>query len=216
MLNLTITKNLSMLLFYLFALSLFGQEKKNPDYKERFLLEDFESIKLTNQSFKVPANTHYLPDVRMSKNITSPDLISNTSLLIRISTEGKGIPVDLLFPKPYLIENYILEFEFYVYSNYANGDLFLYILDSNFQKHKIMIANLNYDGWKSFRIPIGNLVAQSDFIIGKANFIKLTGFQFNPTKKETKDKEDMIAIDDIFIIKRLKYKLPEPGITVFH
>jgi hypothetical protein len=216
MLNLTITKNLQMLLLYVFALSLFGQDKKNLDYKERFLLEDFESIKLTNQSIKVQANTNYLPDIRMSKNITSPDLVSNTSLLIRISSEGKGIPIDLLFPKPYQIENYIIEFEFYVYSNYANGDLFLYILDTNFQKHKIMIANLNYDGWKSFRIPIGNVIAQSNFTIGKSNFIKLTGIQFNPTKKETKDKEDMIAIDDIFIIKRVKYKLPEGGITAFH
>ncbi len=216
MLNLTTTKNLPMLLFYLLALSLFGQDKKNLDYKERFLLEDFESIRLTNQAIKVPANTDYLPDVRMSKNITSPDLISNTSLLIRISDEGKGIPMDLLFPKPYLIENYIIEFEFYVYSNYANGDLFLYLLDSKFQKHKIMIANLNYDGWKSFKVPIGSSIAQSNYSIGKPNFTKLTGIQFNPTKKETKDKEDMIAIDDIFIIKRLKYKLPEAGITSFH
>ena len=87
-----------MISFFIF--SLFGQEKKIPEYKERVLLEDFESLKLTNQSIKIQANTHYLPEVRMSKNLTSPDLQSNTSLLIRVSNEGSGIPMDLLFPKP--------------------------------------------------------------------------------------------------------------------
>ena len=148
----------------------------------------------------------------MSKNLTSPDLISNTSLFVRIPTSGSGIPIDLIFSKPYRIEDYLIEIEFHIYSNQANGDLFLYLQDSKFQKHKILITSLNYNGWKSFKVPIGNKVFQSDYIIGKASSIKLTGIQFNVAKKETKDKEDFIAIDDIFIVKRSKYRFSEIGL----
>ena len=165
----------------------FAEEKKEKDYKEYVLLEDFESIKITNQSFRIQANTNYLPDVRMSKTLISPDLISNTSLLIRIPREGTGIPIDLFFPKPYSIEDYIIEFEFYVYSNQASGELF-----------------------------IGNKISQRNYILEKPSSVKLVGLQLNLTKKETKEREDIIAIDDIFIIKRKKYELPQEGLEIFH
>lgn len=194
----------------------FAEEKKEKDYKEYVLLEDFESIKITNQSFRIQANTNYLPDVRMSKTLISPDLISNTSLLIRIPREGTGIPIDLFFPKPYSIEEYIIEFEFYVYSNQASGELFMYLLDTHFQKHQIRIANLNFDGWKNFKIQIGNKISQRNYILEKPSSVKLVGLQLNLTKKETKEREDIIAIDDIFIIKRKKYELPQEGLEIFH
>lgn len=90
------------------TLLLYGQEIKVLDYKEKILLEDFESVQITNKSIQVQANKHYLPEVRMSKNLTSPDLQSNTSLFIRISTEGNGIPIDLSFPSPYKLEVILL------------------------------------------------------------------------------------------------------------
>jgi len=205
-------RNPIFVLLLFLIISLGAEEKLEVNYKERVLLEDFESKIFNSDSFQIQANTDYLPDVRMSKNLTSPDLISNTSLFVRIPTAGSGIPIDLIFSKPYKIEDYLIEIQFHIYSNQANGDLFLYLQDSKFQKHKILITSLNYNGWKSFKIPIGNKVFQSDYIIGKASSIKLTGIQFNVTKKETKDKEDFIAIDDIFIVKRSKYRFSEIGL----
>ena len=210
------TKKIFTLMIGLSTLLLYGQEIKVLDYKEKILLEDFESVQITNKSIQVQANKHYLPEVRMSKNLTSPDLQSNTSLFIRISTEGNGIPIDLSFPSPYKLEDYIIEFEFNIYSNQANGELFLYLQDAKFEKHKIRIANLNYEGWQSFRIPIGNRIAQSDFLIGKHGNSKITGIQFNPHQSLTKEKEYLIAIDDIFVTKRKKYKLPAMGLSSFH
>ena len=205
-------RNPIVVLLLFLIISLGAEEKLEVNYKERVLLEDFESKIFNSDSFQIQANTDYLPDVRMSKNLTSPDLISNTSLFVRIPTSGSGIPIDLIFSKPYRIEDYLIEIEFHIYSNQANGDLFLYLQDSKFQKHKILITSLNYNGWKSFKVPIGNKVFQSDYIIGKASSIKLTGIQFNVAKKETKDKDDFIAIDDIFIVKRSKYRFSEIGL----
>ncbi len=196
--------------------SLFAQEIKNSNFKEKILLEDFESLKINTLSVQIPANTRYLPEIRLSKNLTSPDLQSNTSLLVRISADGTGIPFDVKFAKPYELGGYSIELEFHIYSNNANGELFLYLLDSKFQKHKIRIASLNYDGWKSFKIPIAKEVFQSDFILGKPSYIEFVGIQINSAKKETKDKEDLIAIDDIFLTKRPKYRLPSSGLEAFH
>lgn len=195
--------------FFLFPESFLAIDTQKLEYKDQVLVEDFESITLTRQMFHIQANTNYLPEIRMSKHLTSPDLNSNTSLLIRIPPEGTGIPIDLVFQKPYILEDYIIEFEINLYSNQANGELFFYLLDTKFQKYKVLMANLNYDGWKRFRIPIGNKISQKDYILGKPSFVKLTGIQFSPSKKETKNKEDIIAIDDIFIIKRKKFLFPK-------
>lgn len=189
-----------------------AEEKMKTDSRERVLLEDFETVTFKTDSFRIQANTDYLPDVRMSKTLTSPDLVSNTSLFIRIPSEGTGIPIDIHFPKPYEITDYILEIQFHLYSNQANGDLFLYIQDTKFQKHKILITRLNFDGWTSVTLPIGSKIFQSDFILGKPTAIKLTGFQINSNKKQVKDKEDLVAIDDIFIVKRKKYRFFEKSI----
>ncbi|MBK8398434.1 MAG: hypothetical protein IPL26_24725 [Leptospiraceae bacterium] len=194
----------------------FTEEKNEKKYIQQVLLENFESIKITNNFLRIQANTNYLPEIRMSKQFVSPNLISDTSLLIIIPIEGEGIPMDLIFPKPYIIEEYLIEFEFHIYSNQTNADFFIYIQDTHFQKHQILVAHLNFDGWKSFKIPIGNKINQRDSIIGKPSFLKLTGIQINPTVKERKTKEDIIAIDDIFITKRKKYDLPQDGLDIFH
>jgi hypothetical protein len=205
------------MIFFIFLVSgaFFAEEMDYRDYQEKILVEDFESIKITNQLFNVQANTNYLPDVRMSKNLTSPDLISNTSLLVRITPEAIGIPMNLRFSKPYILNDYIEEFQFHIYSNQANGELSIFVLDTKFQEHKIPIANLNFDGWKNFRVPIANLVSQKDFVIGKPGFMKFIGIQFSLAKKNTKNKEDLIAIDDIFVIKRKKYRFPAQGLEAF-
>ena len=92
----------------------------------------------------------------------------------------------------------------------------MYLLDTHFQKHQIRIANLNFDGWKNFKIQIGNKISQRNYILEKPSSVKLVGLQLNLTKKETKEREDIIAIDDIFIIKRKKYELPQEGLEIFH
>ncbi len=204
------------IIFPIFLLSIPAQDIRILNNQDRILLEDFENFKLSNLSVQMSANTHYLPQVRLSKNLTSPDLQSKTSLLIRIDSGQTGIPFDLKFTNPYTLEGYIVDFEFNIYSNNANGDLFLYFQDGKFQKHKLKVGSLNFDGWKTFKIPIGNLVFQSDFIIGKSTQYKLTGLQINVTKKETNQKEDIIVLDDIFWTSRKKYQFPLKGMDEFH
>lgn len=208
-------KNCFFVIFLIFLLSVLAQDKEIVNNQDRVLLEDFENFTLSNLSVQMSANTHYLPQVRLSKNLTSPELQSSTSLLIRIESGHTGIPFDVKFKNPYTLEGYIVDFEFNIYSNNANGELFLYFLDGKFQKHKIKIASLNYDGWKTFKIPIGNQVFQSDFVIGQSTRYKITGLQINSTKKETNQKEDIIVLDDIFWTNQKKYQFPPKGLDDF-
>jgi hypothetical protein len=204
------------ILFPLLKVLILAQESRINDYKEKQVMENFEDFNISNLTILRTANTNYLPEVKLSKNLTSPDLISKVSLLIRISSGETGIPFDLKFTNPYSLEGYANELEFYIYSNNANGELFLYLLDCKFQKHKIKIASLNFEGWKKFIVPIGNNIFQSDFIIGKSIPIKVTGIQISTIKKESKQKEDIIVLDDILWTGRIKYRIPSNELEGIH
>ena len=127
-------KNCFFVIFLIFLLSVLAQDKEIVNNQDRVLLEDFENFTLSNLSVQMSANTHYLPQVRLSKIL----LRQNYNLQQVYSSESnQGIReflFDVKFKNPYTLEGYIVDFEFNIYSNNANGELFLYFLDGKFQK----------------------------------------------------------------------------------
>lgn len=203
----------------LFSTSLFSEllSQSSKDYKEKILVQNFESLELSKLEMRVWANTNYLPDMKLSKILTSPDLQSNTSLTIRTLAGMKGIPFDISFKEPLVLDDFIIEFEFNIYSNDIKSDLYLILQDTKFQVHKILISHLNFDGWKQIKVSVQNQIYQNDFVLNSKNPIKLIGFAMQPSKLgESTERENILAIDDFFYIKRQKYKLPNNGLEYFH
>ncbi|HMV42080.1 MAG TPA: hypothetical protein PK079_09605 [Leptospiraceae bacterium] len=201
----------------LFLFSLFAQAKEEFIFKEKICIQDFESISLSDLNVKVSANTSELPEIKFSKTLTSPDLQSNTSLLIRNLVGQKKNPFEIIFKKPLLISDHIIEIEFNIYSNKIRSDLFLILMDNKFQFHTILITHLDFDGWKQIKLPIQNGIYQSDFLLQDKSISKVIGFNIIPAKiGEIQNTENIIVLDDMFLIRRQKYILPKLGTDRFH
>lgn len=193
-----------LFLFY-FSISIFFNLFAEPSRGNKTTLENFEdkdSIFKMNQ-----ANDNI--SFRISNTLTSPNIISNKSVLIRIENQQTKEPLELYFNDPYVREDYLIEMEFNIYSNHSNSDLYILIKDSTFTIHKIKISSLNFEGWKQITVPIKQKIHQTNKVVFKNTQIIILGLLYIPSNKDGYIKEDLIALDDIIILTRKKKKLPE-------
>jgi hypothetical protein len=186
------------------------------DLKERIVetitLEDFEENRITEENFIVRSNQTRTPEVKMSKNLVSPDLLSETSLLLRFPKGTTNLPIEIRFQNPILVNQYLLELHFHIFSNSPGGELGILIEDTYFEMHTFKIANLHFSDWKKIELPIGSKIYQADWILGKPSPVRIIGFLYTPIQTDSKNREDLIVIDDILakVIPKLKTPSASP------
>ncbi|MCE9499647.1 MAG: hypothetical protein K8R21_03980, partial [Leptospira sp.] len=112
-----------------------------------------------------------------------------------------------LYDDPISILDFVDEFEFNVYSNDSGGRFSFYLTDAEATQRKIFIGNLNYRGWKKFRVRMSGKVEQNDLVLNKPSPLQFVGFLYEPGRKIRKDREELICIDDVFAITRQKYHI---------
>jgi hypothetical protein len=177
------------------------------EFAKKMLLLDFEKDFLPELQLTIKSNSSFSPEMKMTDTITSPDLESSGALLLRLPRGSVLIPWDIRFKNPLNISGYLTELEFNVYSNKSGGDLYMLIRDTNFETSKLLIAKLNYSGWKKHSIKIGNKLKQQDYIVGKETELQMLGFLYQPAETNSVIKEDLIVLDDIIYYSFEKYKL---------
>ncbi len=161
------------------------------------IVEDFETKNFSISDFQIHSNKQNDLKVSISNQIISPDAKNEKSLLIQIKSINSKIPMELIFKEPYLFEDYILSFEFLIYSNSSRGEIYFYFDDTKFQRHKILITDFKKEGWKKLKISLPDIISQKDYSHLKKTKTKFVGFLI---QADLPNKKDLIlAIDDISI-----------------
>lgn len=194
------------ILFFTHLLSI-GIAATESVYKS-IVIEDFEKSESAIINLQVESNIQQKPEWKISGTFSSPDINSEKSLLVRLVSPVKEVPQDYFFKNPPEIDGYLEKLEFHIYSNNISGDLSVFIDDTQFKRHKVLISRLNFEGWKKIGLTIKNRVGQKNFIPSKSRKIKIIGFAFDPSPGGDNLKDDIFAIDDIIAIVRDKYKVP--------
>lgn len=166
------------------------------EIKQR-VVEDFENRIFTKEDFQIHSNKPNDLKVGISDQIISQDSKNEKSLLIQIKSIDSKIPIELIFKEPYLFEDHILSFEFLVYTNSSEGEIYFYFDDTKFQRHKILITNFKEEGWKKLKISLPNSISQKDYSHLKKTKTKLVGFLIQSVL--TTGKDLILGIDDISI-----------------
>ncbi len=185
----------------------FGEENLSEKVWRKKNLEDFEKITLSGKNLRVSGNQDIFPEVRMSKNLTAPIPDTTRSLLLRFPPTGNDFPVEIYFDKPIEIKEFVKEFTFHVYSSGNGARLFFYLMDVKANIIKVFLTNLSFQGWQAIRVGVDTRFEQNDLVLNFPSKVFFTGFLIEPREKILKDKEDLLAIDDIFVTVREKYKI---------
>lgn len=173
------------------------------------LIEDFESISVDSKNIRIRDYSIEIPEVKTSSLITSPDIVSNQSLLLRIKHTKPKSAFELYFPKKYVIDDFVQSFNIRLYSTNFSGKLYLIVKDSEFTAHNLLVGNLNFTGWKKIELLVPNKFIQKDWIINQKTFVQILGFYYVSESDKVDSRENIFVIDDIFAITRKKYLLLE-------
>lgn len=201
-------KNLLFFFIFFWNISLIsGEEKISEKIWRKINLENFEINKITDKNLRIKDNPDVMPEIKMSNNLTAPIPDTARSLLIRFPPTGNNFPVELIFPRPLEIRDFIKEFTFHIYSSGNGSRLFFYLMDVKGNIHKMFLCNLSFQGWRTIRVVMDTKFEQNDLVLNLNAKIYFIGFLIEPREKVLKDKEDILAIDDIFVTVRDKYKV---------
>ena len=139
-------KTWSLLIFLL--LSHFSVYTRPIDINlERKVIQNFED-EYKIEKIISKGNLEVFPEVGVSGLLTSPELISEKSLLIRYTEESRFQPMEYIFNKPILLQDLVTRLEFHVYSSSNAGDIYFFIQDSFQETHKILLTRINFSGEK--------------------------------------------------------------------
>jgi hypothetical protein len=73
---------------------------------------------------------------------------------------------------------------------------------------------LNFSGWKEFIVKLNPGIHQESKILGASSRIRVLGIIYTPDTTASKNREDLLAIDDIFAITLPKIKLPKEFLEI--
>ena len=171
---------------------------------ERKVLQNFE------EEYKIEkiiskGNLEVFPEVSVSGLLTSPELISEKSLLIRYTEESRYQPLEYIFNNPILLQDFVTRLEFHVYSSSNAGEIYFLVQDSFQETHKILSTRINFSGWKKIDVSLLK-INQNDLFFNENRKMKFLGFLFIPPLKSESGREFLIAIDDIISYSLPKYK----------
>lgn len=174
-------------------------------YEKEKMVEDFENFDL--QKYHLKNKYNISPHFKISKYLTSPTKISRNSFMIRLTKGSSSFHIQ--FNTPYEIQGYIESFHFEVFSNNTGGTIFLFLVDSHYLQHKIIIGKLDFKGWKSISVPIQNKIVQNDLTLYQNAKMKFVGLLYEAPKVINEENERLIVLDDISVKTRDKYKIDQ-------
>lgn len=179
------------------------------EFTQKIVIEDFETSEWSQNNIKIYSNSEFQPEVKVSKSLVSPNILSNSSLLIRFPKNTTEQNIEIRFQTPKEIEKYIVAIRFQVFANNQGGELAFLIEDTNFELKKFPVCVLNFSGWKEFDVKLARKIYQQDRVLHQHAKIRFIGFLYTPVLNKSFNREDILGLDDIEIFVLDKYKTPQ-------
>nr|OCA00147.1 Flagellar filament outer layer protein Flaa domain protein [Leptospira interrogans serovar Copenhageni/Icterohaemorrhagiae] len=139
-----------ILFFILVSLPLRSQDRSSAEIWKQIVVEDFETKEWNSKNLKTKLSKEYLPEIRISTLMLSPERNSTKSLLLEVPAE-KNQSFEILWEQTWKTKGFVQEFQFHIYSSGSGASLYVLLRDSTLEVKKILITHLNYEGWKKIK-----------------------------------------------------------------
>lgn len=172
---------------------------------ERKVLQNFEA-EYKIEKIITKGMIDEVPEVSVTKLLTSPFLNSESALLIRFTEESRYVPLQYSFNSPLEWENYVTKLEFHVYSSMPGVEIRMLLEDTQEVLHEILVSKINFIGWKKVQLRLEK-ISQVDFFPGEGRKVKVLGFLISPPKESAAGREILLVLDDIVCYGLPRYKV---------
>lgn len=147
-----------------------------------------------------------VPEVSVTKLLTSPYLNSESALLFRFTEDSRYVPLQYNFETPLEWENYVTKLEFHIYSNLSGVEFRIFLEDTNSTIHEVIVSRIDFIGWKKIDLRLEKL-SQTDFFPGENRKVKILSFLFIPPRESRAGREILLVLDDIICYGLPRYKV---------
>ncbi|MFH4972869.1 flagellar filament outer layer protein FlaA [Leptospira interrogans] len=195
-----------MLFFILVSLPLRSQDRSSAEIWKQIVVEDFETKEWNSKNLKTRLSKEYLPEIRISTLMLSPERNSTKSLLLEVPAE-KNQSFEILWEQTWKTKGFVQEFQFHIYSSGSGASLYVLLRDSTLEVKKILITHLNYEGWKKIRLNVIRKIRQDEILFSKQIPIEFLGLLYEAPFTMKRGTRDLFAIDDILAIVRDKNRM---------
>lgn len=195
-----------ILFFILVSLPLRSQDRSSAEIWKQIVVEDFETKEWNSKNLKTKLSKEYLPEIRISTLMLSPERNSTKSLLLEVPAE-KNQSLEILWEQTWKTKGFVQEFQFHIYSSGSGASLYVLLRDSTLEVKKILITHLNYEGWKKIRLNVIRKIRQDEILFSKQIPIEFLGLLYEAPFTMKRGTRDLFAIDDILAIVRDKNRM---------
>lgn len=195
-----------ILFFILASLPLRSQDRSSAEIWKQIVVEDFETKEWDSKNLKTKLSKEYLPEIRISTLMLSPERNSTKSLLLEVPAE-KNQSFEILWEQTWKTKGFVQEFQFHIYSSGSGASLYVLLRDSTLEVKKILITHLNYEGWKKIRLNVIRKIRQDEILFSKQIPIEFLGLLYEAPFTMKRGTRDLFAIDDILAIVRDKNRM---------
>ncbi|EMO94442.1 flagellar filament outer layer protein FlaA [Leptospira interrogans] len=195
-----------ILFFILVSLPLRSQDRSSAEIWKQIVVEDFETKEWNSKNLKTRLSKEYLPEIRISTLMLSPERNSTKSLLLEVPAE-KNQSFEILWEQTWKTKGFVQEFQFHIYSSGSGASLYVLLRDSTLEVKKILITHLNYEGWKKIRLNVIRKIRQDEILFSKQIPIEFLGLLYEAPFTMKRGTRDLFAIDDILAIVRDKNRM---------
>ncbi|MFQ3857554.1 flagellar filament outer layer protein FlaA [Leptospira kirschneri] len=197
---------LVILFFILISFPLKSQDRPSAEIWKQIVVEDFETKEWNSKNLKTRLSKEYLPEIRISTLMLSPERNSTKSLLLEVPAE-KNQSFEILWEQTWKTKGFVQEFQFHIYSSGSGASLYVLLRDSTLEVKKILITHLNYEGWKKVRLNVIRKIRQDEILFSKQIPIEFLGLLYEAPFTMKRGTRDLFAIDDILAIVRDKNRM---------
>ncbi|APH42819.1 Flagellar filament outer layer protein Flaa domain protein [Leptospira interrogans serovar Copenhageni/Icterohaemorrhagiae] len=183
-----------------------SQDRSSAEIWKQIVVEDFETKEWNSKNLKTKLSKEYLPEIRISTLMLSPERNSTKSLLLEVPAE-KNQSFEILWEQTWKTKGFVQEFQFHIYSSGSGASLYVLLRDSTLEVKKILITHLNYEGWKKIRLNVIRKIRQDEILFSKQIPIEFLGLLYEAPFTMKRGTRDLFAIDDILAIVRDKNRM---------
>ncbi|EJO68483.1 flagellar filament outer layer protein Flaa domain protein [Leptospira kirschneri str. 200803703] len=183
-----------------------SQDRPSAEIWKQIVVEDFETKEWNSKNLKTRLSKEYLPEIRISTLMLSPERNSTKSLLLEVPAE-KNQSFEILWEQTWKTKGFVQEFQFHIYSSGSGASLYVLLRDSTLEVKKILITHLNYEGWKKVRLNVIRKIRQDEILFSKQIPIEFLGLLYEAPFTMKRGTRDLFAIDDILAIVRDKNRM---------
>lgn len=183
-----------------------SQDRSSAEIWKQIVVEDFETKEWDSKNLKTKLSKEYLPEIRISTLMLSPERNSTKSLLLEVPAE-KNQSFEILWEQTWKTKGFVQEFQFHIYSSGSGASLYVLLRDSTLEVKKILITHLNYEGWKKIRLNVIRKIRQDEILFSKQIPIEFLGLLYEAPFTMKRGTRDLFAIDDILAIVRDKNRM---------